>query len=227
MPLLKFGGPNQKRVLIGGRYFYNDRKHQQTDFGDFVSQEFITINLEIIKKFNCIVYEPDADEEKRLRAEYEKMIHDSSMNRTADQRLADLHRIAEAKTVKEINQICEPYESDVAFMEFAEKRKVIVTERQEEVKKRGEVIKKIFKCNTNIEVDKIARDYTEPEILEAVEARKEEIAHKAIEKIANNILKMENIDEIVEMAAKYPNEPEIQSAAEMQIENLHEKEDSE
>lgn len=227
MPLLKFCGPNQKRVLIGGRYFYNDRKHQQTDFGDFVSQEFITINLEIIKKFNCIVYEPDADEEKRLRAEYEKMIHDSSMNRTADQRLADLHRIAEAKTVKEINQICEPYESDVAFMEFAEKRKVIVTERQEEVKKRGEVIKKIFKCNTNIEVDKIARDYTEPEILEAVEARKEEIAHKAIEKIANNILKMENIDEIVELAAKYPNEVEIQSAAEAQIENLHEKEDNE
>jgi hypothetical protein len=111
-------------------------------------------------------------------------------------------------------------------MNFAEKRKVVVTERQEEIKKRGEVIKKIFKCNTNIEVDKIARGYTEPEILEAVEARKEEIAHKAIEKIADNILKMENIDEIVELAAKYPNEVEIQSAAEEQIEKLHEKEDN-
>jgi len=226
MPLLKFSGPNQKRVLIGGRYFYNDRKHQQTDFGDFVSQEFIAANLETIKKFNCVVYEPDADEEKRLRADYEKMLHDSSMNRTAYQRLADLHRIAKAGTVKEINQICEPYKLDVAFMNFAEKRKVVVTERQEEIKKRGEVIKKIFKCNTNIEVDKIARGYTEPEILEAVEARKEEIAHKAIEKIADNILKMENVDEIVELAAKYPNEVEIQSAAEEQIEKLHEKEDN-
>jgi hypothetical protein len=228
MPIIKYCGVNQDRVIVGGRFFYNDRRHHQTEFGDFVDKKFVDENLETLTRLNFIIHEFDDKTEKALFRKYDKEQKESSLNRTEAQRRYDMYRLTIAESENEIDAICIPYKKDAAFMDMAKSIRKEVREREKETAERSRVIKEIFKCEKTVEVDKIVRQHKgDWEIKEAGEQRKIEISKKAdemnLKRNLENIEACSTVDELEELAVKLPSLPVIMTAVDTKLEKLKEE----
>jgi hypothetical protein len=227
MPIIKYCGINLDRVLIGGRFFYNHRRHQQTDFGDFVDKEFVENHLEELKKNNFVIYDDD-ETEKELRKQYDKNLRESCLNRTESQRISDLCRLRNADSKEEIKIICIPYKKDQAFMEIAKEMQKKVAEKEKELVKRSQLIKLIFQCKTAVEIDKIVRENENDwEIKEAGEQRKIELTRKEnkikTDELITKINSCNSIEELDELAMSLPTIPDIIAAIDIRMDELGKK----
>ncbi len=221
MPIIKYCGVFPGRVLIGGQFFYNSHKRQQTDFGDFVSQEFVENHIEALTNLNFVIY-ADKETEKQVRKKYEKELKESGMNRSESQRRHDLYRLGFAESEKEINQICQPYKKDKVFMDFALDARIKLKVKLNEIKKRSEIIKAIFKCKTGVEVDKIVRERPKDwEVREAGGQRKIDIEEESAKLNVTDVLKKvsecKTIEELDPIAKGYPGNTEILKAIDDRI----------
>jgi len=225
MPIIKYCGVFPQRVLIGGRLFYNNRKCQQTDFGDFVTSEFVEKHIETLTNLNFVIYD-DEKTEKQMRRKYENELKESGMNRTPSQRIHDRQRLSSAESEYEINQICKPYKKDKVFMDFAKDARIKLKIKLDEIKKRNEIIKTIFKCKTAVEVDKIVREHLKDwEIREAGEQRKVDIEKESAKPNVTEILKRvsecKSIKDLDLIAKECPGNTEILYAIDHRIAELN------
>jgi len=227
MPIIKYCGAFPSRVLISGQFFYNSHKRQQTDFGDFVSQEFVENHIEALTNLNFVIY-ADKETEKQVRKKYEKEIKESGMNRSESQRRHDIYLLKVAESEEEINQLCRPYKEDAVFMDFVKDARIKLKIKLSEIKKRSEIIKAIFKCKTGVEVDKIVREHPKDwEVREAGGQRKidieEESAKLNVTEVLKRISGCKTIEELDPIAKGYPSNTEILKAIDDRIVEFNQK----